>query len=611
MKLRFISQQLSIEQFDEVELPDFSVITGVNGSGKTHLLKAIKSGGAAIDSIPVQEIVYFDKDDFSINSTISQDQNVINQIVNRIAENKNQLFSIYQGKIQRLNEIVESFAPLEYAVARLFLQQKKLRDIFKTKKKFEEIKTQLSTPEKASELASDGTLNSNTGEFLGNLQARGGQLADITYDSLKDEFQSIRGKIFAEDKDYFDFLASFSQKGTDVLTLTQNDFENITPFAYEVSNEIKEYEFALNQNRLNKIATKQDGIAAPYISEERFIKENGENPLNVLNRVLEEYDCNGYLIEKENFQPVINQDNTRVVIPLMLKHKEKGYSTTLDQLSSGEKIIMAISFMIYKLQKKHVLPRVLLLDEVDSSLHPSMAQRLLDVIQNLFIKQYGCKVILVTHSPTTVALAPEDSIFVMNKSGQNRIEKREKNEAIKILTEGFATLDEGMKLLDQLSRHELSIITEGANTEFIESAIKLLAPEIEEKVEIIKGAEASTGSQLDVLYKFFKKVDHSNKVLFVWDCDKSGAPEETDTTYCYIFPKNDDNNFVDRGIENMFKQELFENFKTKVEHPDGRVEYNFSSGSKKALREHIIGRNNTSDFDNFKPLIDKIKILIS
>jgi len=56
----------------------------------------------------------------------------------------------------------------------------------------------------------------------------------------------------------------------------------------------------------------------------------------------------------------------------------------------------------------------LLLDEVDASLHPSMIKNLLDVIEKIFLKN-GCKVILATHSPTTVALAPEESIYEISK----------------------------------------------------------------------------------------------------------------------------------------------------------------------------------------------------
>jgi hypothetical protein len=73
---------------------------------------------------------------------------------------------------------------------------------------------------------------------------------------------------------------------------------------------------------------------------------------------------------------------------------------------------------------------------------------MLEVIENIFL-QHGVKVILVPHSPTTIALAPEESIFVMNHSELNRIEKKSKQIALTVLTQGFATIGQGLKLSNQ------------------------------------------------------------------------------------------------------------------------------------------------------------------
>ena len=69
-----------------------------------------------------------------------------------------------------------------------------------------------------------------------------------------------------------------------------------------------------------------------------------------------------------------------------------------------------------------------------------MAKSLLEVIENDLVSKKNLKVIFVTHSPSTVALAPEESIYVMNKIGENRIVKSSNKEALHILSEGFASL---------------------------------------------------------------------------------------------------------------------------------------------------------------------------
>jgi recombinational DNA repair ATPase RecF len=49
MKLDFRKSHRSINSFSSVEIPNFSIIVGVNGSGKTHLLESIHNGSIEND----------------------------------------------------------------------------------------------------------------------------------------------------------------------------------------------------------------------------------------------------------------------------------------------------------------------------------------------------------------------------------------------------------------------------------------------------------------------------------------------------------------------------------------------------------------------------------
>jgi hypothetical protein len=69
-----------------------------------------------------------------------------------------------------------------------------------------------------------------------------------------------------------------------------------------------------------------------------------------------------------------------------------------------------------------------------------MTQSILRTIQEVLINRHGIKVILTTHSPSTVALAPEESLHVMNKIGEKRVQKTTKDKALAILTTGVPTL---------------------------------------------------------------------------------------------------------------------------------------------------------------------------
>lgn len=126
----------------------------------------------------------------------------------------------------------------------------------------------------------------------------------------------------------------------------------------------------------------------------------------------------------------------------MLRKRSSNAAVTYQNLSSGEKVILSISFALFNASEDRqaiLLPKLLLLDEVDAPLHPSMARVLLRVIEGTLVKRFGVTVIATTHSPSTVALAPEASLFIM-RAGQAGMHKTTKADALNALTEGVPTI---------------------------------------------------------------------------------------------------------------------------------------------------------------------------
>jgi predicted ATPase len=117
-----------------------------------------------------------------------------------------------------------------------------------------------------------------------------------------------------------------------------------------------------------------------------------------------------------------------------------GLKIDFGDLSSGEKVLMALGLAAYNSAHDDVrFPGVLLLDEPDAHLHPSMTRQMLDVLLDVFVRQRGVKVILTTHSPSTVALAPEECLYVMSKI-EPRLSKTTKDGALALLTSGVPSL---------------------------------------------------------------------------------------------------------------------------------------------------------------------------
>lgn len=139
MKLSLRRSYLSIKEFPDTELPKFTLITGLNGVGKTHLLKGMLEGHIAVDLAPdpQNEIRLYDWTTLAPADTGAFDGAVLLQERNRIAE-------MFLGQTAVHAEIVLD-------VARRFgLQGAQLRDIETlTRMTVSELTNSLGTEERA------------------------------------------------------------------------------------------------------------------------------------------------------------------------------------------------------------------------------------------------------------------------------------------------------------------------------------------------------------------------------------------------------------------------------------------------------------------------------
>ncbi|MET3513019.1 putative ATPase [Pseudacidovorax sp. 1753] len=126
--------------------------------------------------------------------------------------------------------------------------------------------------------------------------------------------------------------------------------------------------------------------------------------------------------------------------PQIYLNKGSSSNISFDSVSAGERVLL--SFALATMTKAQgtmrvVRPDVLLLDEPDAHLHPALVKDFFALIIEPLIAE-GTKIIITTHSPTTVALAPENSIF--RKIPNSGLERTTKQEAIDSLLEGVPHL---------------------------------------------------------------------------------------------------------------------------------------------------------------------------
>ncbi|AZA58703.1 AAA family ATPase [Chryseobacterium shandongense] len=155
-------------------------------------------------------------------------------------------------------------------------------------------------------------------------------------------------------------------------------------------------------------------------------------PISIFNEIL----------EKAQFRYVAEyQASTLAEIPLpvILRDRRNHKRVDFDNLSSGETTILALIFALYNSENKGHFPQVILFDEPDAHLHPSLTQIFFDVIEKVLVNEHGVNIILTTHSPSTVAIAPDDSIYCMDRDLGYPL-KVDKKSAINMLSSGLASL---------------------------------------------------------------------------------------------------------------------------------------------------------------------------
>lgn len=116
-------------------------------------------------------------------------------------------------------------------------------------------------------------------------------------------------------------------------------------------------------------------------------------------------------------------------------HKLVGDSiVSFNQLSSGEKILVTLVLWGFNSrQANHT--NLLLLDEFDAHLNPSLAKMMMEIISKTLIAKNGLSVIMTTHSPSTVAFTDDQNLFWMEAS--KPIRPATKAEIIPLLSDGF------------------------------------------------------------------------------------------------------------------------------------------------------------------------------
>ena len=380
IRLQFNRPYLSIKEFESIELPSFTVLTGVNGSGKSHLLRAITQEDLSLTLTGIKtptSVLVDARSSFQFGGGPEKQTSIAK------------------------NDLWVDFQPLQK------MAQKNSR-----------------------------------------IRADNDQI--LAYVNNKHKLFRFSRRIL---------LAAVLEKMANTLDLQamdENRFKSAIPVhIYDESDISVNYSHIAwgyykkyLHNKLLQIQHEEGRIKTPPLTDAAFQESHGEEPWNMLNRILKLKFGSPYRVDNPYGMDIHGKYMARFHRDGM----ENDEKIDFQNFSSGEKAIMAIVMALYrkKTSGASTFPNVLLLDEPDSHLHPSLSENMVSAIVDDFVRDKEINVIWVTHSPSTVAYAPEESIYVMNplNSGKPRIEKQSKAAAISILSDGVIShLFEGDTIL--------------------------------------------------------------------------------------------------------------------------------------------------------------------
>lgn len=250
-------------------------------------------------------------------------------------------------------------------------------------------------------------------------------------DLSQEELLKMRGALPKGNNKVVDFLTyhAVCQKIANKLQVKPSDLtlEQIT-FLWEqpltnflggqnVTHICNFYLSKIEQNEFNEFLSRCKGKDVTFFSDEEFIKEFGQPPWLRLNKIVSSITDGKF---------IFNTPKTEETYAAYLIEAISGIPISVNGLSSGEMTLMwlaitSFNVQYYELENQSPI-RLLLLDEPDAFLHPKMVKKMFDVLQTV-CSEYKTSIILTTHSPTTVALAPEHSTYILQDSNIKQVSK--------------------------------------------------------------------------------------------------------------------------------------------------------------------------------------------
>jgi AAA15 family ATPase/GTPase len=420
MRIILADEYKSLKPFESDELNPLTIITGKNGSGKSQLLQLVAKKNQRDPSVVSTRFEFQP----AINKI--QTEGLVKGDAKRIGHD--QWKAIVQTQLNAFKQLTPSTRTL---ISYIF--KNNLEEAAFSKRTGRDLLTD--------EIEYRSLVAKAYAEHNGQLL----ETTKVSYSIERQLLQQVFNPQRAALLKFVNELCMYT--GKNQTELNDSDFFNTPIEEHIIDNsdlfssqiELIFYNYARRRdlNRRTFFDKTIDHIENNSISDEMFTTKFVP-PWVLINKILTAHDVDFYFkgIDKREFTPDVALDFT-------LYKKSNNLAIPFGDLSSGEKVIIGLILKLFTSQyyaDNLSFPDLFILDEPDAHLHPEMSKLLLDVLRDTFVKKFNIRVILTTHSPSTIALADDECVYQLRNGDDSGLKKVSKDDALKLLTSFIPTL---------------------------------------------------------------------------------------------------------------------------------------------------------------------------
>ena len=372
---------------------------------------------------------------------------------------------------------------------------------------------------------------------------------------------------------------------------------------------------------LNLLASNLNLGKQTYLQQRQILRLARENVERILRAILQDHTVELHLnLRNVSTSRLSIQLNNGRIIP-SLQALSEGQSQLFHLFTTiiryGDRSDINMSIRVFD------ITGLVLIDEIDAHLHPSLQYEILPQLIQLFPK---VQFIVSSHSPLFLLGMEKtfgvDGFTILELPTGRRISSERYTEFAKAF-EAYQDTESFEKQIEQrfAEGNKPRVLTEGpSDVRYIQTALTLLGREELlnsfdiESVGMERGNQPRPGGASGL--NRFRNVYESKSSLFhrpillLYDCDTQKPSEQVEQLWVRSIPRNDENAEVTNGIENLFPANLFEDrfyHKSSTKGDGGYVMDLDKNGFCNWICED---RRNADDFAKFDKIVEILEEFI-